>query len=199
MTMISNTSIARALRIAAAALLGATLVGCASVKMPAPTASAATVEKLRAANLAAATAGTFSLAPGKPAEMDSKLANGLRGSSVAAASGSFSQQLKDEIVTALKAANLYDEKAPIVIEGRLTDSKVDAAIGTGTGRLAAQFSVTRGGKRVFDKELAVDAQWESSFVGAIALPAAINQYGALYKTLVAKLFDDADFRAALAR
>ena len=59
--------------------------------------------------------------------------------------------------------------------------------------------MTRDSKRVFDKELAVDAKWESSFVGAIALPAAINQYSALYKTLVAKLFDDTEFRAALAR
>lgn len=176
----------------------AVLTGCGSVKLPAPTANAATVEKLRSAKLAPATAGSFGVAPGKPAELDRSL-SGLRGSSLTAASGSFSQQLKDEIVAALKASALYDEKAPIVIEGLLTDSKIDAAIGTGTGRLAARFAVTRGGKRVFDKELAVDAQWESSFVGAIALPAAVNQYGALYKSLVAKLFDDAEFRAALAR
>ena len=198
MATIMNAPVFRLLRVAFAVLLGATLIGCASVKLPAPTASATTVEKVRAANLAAATAGTFSIAPGKPAEMDSTL-GGLRGSSLSAASGSFSQQLKDEIVATLKAANLYNERAPIVIEGRLTDSKVDAAIGTGTARLAAQFSVTRDSKRVFDKELAVDAKWESSFVGAIALPAAINQYSALYKTLVAKLFDDTEFRAALAR
>lgn len=176
----------------------AALTGCASVKLPAPTASAPTVEKLRAANLAPAAAGSFAVAPGQPAELDRSL-SGLRGSSVTAASGSFSQQLKDELVAALKASGLYDEKAPIVIEGLLTDSKVDAGASTGTGRLAARFAVTRGGKRVFDKELAVDAQWESSFVGAIAIPAAINQYGALYKALVAKLVDDPAFRAALAR
>jgi hypothetical protein len=194
----SNTLAARFVRITAAIAFGATLVGCASVKMPAPTASAVTVEKLRAANMAAVSAGSFTIAPGKPAEMDRSL-GGLRGSSLTAASGSFSQQLKEEIVATLKAAGLYDERAPIVIEGRLTDSKVDAAIGTGTGRLAAQFSVTRAGKRVFDKELAVDAQWESSFVGAIALPAAINQYGALYKSLATKLFEDPEFRTAVAR
>lgn len=198
MTVISMPSCARVVRLVAAAALGVTLFGCAAVKMPAPTASATTVEKLRGANLAVASAGSFAVAPGKPAEMDRSL-SGLRGSSLTSASGSFSQQLKDEIVAALKAAGLYDERSPVVIEGRLTDSKVDAAIGTGTARLAAQFSVTRGGQRVFDKELAVDAQWESSFVGAIALPAAINQYSALYKALTAKLFEDAQFRAALAR
>ncbi|HTP94982.1 MAG TPA: hypothetical protein VMK05_03985, partial [Burkholderiales bacterium] len=80
-----------------------------------------------------------------------------------------------------------------------TDSKVDAAIGTGTARLAARFTVRNGGRLVYDKEIAADASWESSFLGAVALPAAINQYGALYKTLVAKLIDDPDFRRALAR
>lgn len=180
----------------AAAVAG--LAGCASVKLPAPTASPTTVETLRATKLSPATVGTFGVAPGKPADFDRSL-SGLRGSSLTAASGSFSQQLKDELVTTLKASGLYDEKAPIVIEGLLTDSKIDAAIGTGTGRLAARFAVTRAGKRVFEKEIAVDAQWESSFVGAIALPAAVNQYGALYKSLVAKLVDDPEFRTALAR
>jgi hypothetical protein len=182
----------------ALALVALLLGGCASVKMPAATANVETVEKLRAARIAPTAVGTFALAPGKNADLD-RTVGGLRGSSLSAASGSFAQQLKDELVAGLKAAGLYDEKSPFVIEGQLTDSKVDAAIGTGTGRLAARFTVARGGQRVFDKELAVEAQWESSFVGAIALPAAINQYGALYKALVAKLVDDPAFRTALAR
>lgn len=188
----------RLVRAATLAMLGASLIGCASVKMPPPTASASTVQALRAANLAPVTAGAFAVAPGKDPDLDRKL-GGLRGSSLTPVSGSFSQQLKEELVAAMKAASLYDEHSQIVIEGKLTDSRVDAAIGTGTARLAAQFTVDRAGKRMFDKELAVDASWPSSFVGAIALPAAINQYGALYKSLVDKLIDDSEFRAALAR
>ncbi|MDR7333483.1 hypothetical protein [Roseateles asaccharophilus] len=75
---------------------------------------------------------------------------------------------------------------------------VDAAIGTGKGRLAARIQVKRAGSTLFDKEIVAESSWDSSFVGAIALPAAINQYGALYKTLTGKLFDDADFKRALA-
>lgn len=179
-------------------LLAASLVGCATVTMPPPTASASTVEQLRAANLAPSTVGNFSLAPGRNPDMDRTL-GGLRGSSIQPASGSFSRQLKDVIVAELKAAGLYDEKSQIQIEAQLTDSQVDAAIGTGTALLAAHFTVDRAGKRVFDKEVSVDAKWESSFVGAIALPAAINQYMSLYQALAAKLFADQDFRKALAR
>ena len=176
----------------------ATLDGCASVTMPPPTASASNVEKLRAANLAPAGLGKFGLAAGVNPEIDQTL-GGLRGSSVRAASGSFSQQLKDVILTELNAAGLYDEKSPFQIGAQLTDSQVDAAIGTGTARLGANFTVDKAGQRLFEKTLSVDSRWDSSFVGAIAIPEAMNQYTALYKELAGKLFDDRDFRSILAR
>ncbi len=183
-------------RLALVALL-AVLTGCASVTMPAAAPSAANAEKLRATKLAPAQMGSFKLAAGKPADMDTTL-GGLRGSSVSPANGSFAGQLRDEIASELAAAGLLDPKSGIVIEGQLTDSMVDAGMSTGKGRLAAKIQVKRGGQTLFDKEIVAEATWESSFVGAIALPAAINQYGALYKTLAGKLFDDADFKRALA-
>lgn len=178
--------------LAAAAALSA----CVTAKLPPPSASATNVEKLRVANAGPAQLGQFKLAPGKPQSMDTSV-GGLRGSSIAPAAGTFSLQLRDELGAELKAAGLLDPASPVVIEGLLTDSQVDAAIGTGTGRLAARFIVKRNGAVTFDKELAVDAKWESSFVGAVAIPAAINQYSALYKSLIAKLLDDEAFRAAV--
>lgn len=196
--MIATSLVSRAgiQRLTLAAVL-VVLTGCASVKMPAAAPSAANAEKLRATKLAPAQLGTFKLATGKPADMDTTL-SGLRGSSVSPANGSFAVQLRDEIAAELTAAGLLDPKSRIVIEGQLTDSMVDAAISTGKGRLAAKIQIKRDGQTLFDKEVVAEATWESSFVGAIALPAAINQYGALYKTLVGKLFDDADFKRALA-
>lgn len=173
------------------------LAGCASVKMPAPAPSAANAQKLRATKLVPSQLGTFTLAAGKPATMDTTL-GGLRGSTLSPTNGSFAGQLRDELAAELSAAGLLDPKSRIVIEGQLTDSMVDAAIGTGKGRLAAKIQIKRDGQTLFDKEIVAEATWESSFVGAVALPAAINQYGALYKTLVGKLFDDPDFKRALA-
>lgn len=196
MNITMNPSRALCQRLALVALL-AVLTGCASVTMPAAAPSAANAEKLRATKLAPAQMGSFKLAAGKPADMDTTL-GGLRGSSVSPANGSFAGQLRDEIASELAAAGLLDPKSDIVIEGQLTDSMVDAGMSTGKGRLAAKIQVKRGGQTLFDKEIVAEATWESSFVGAIALPAAINQYGALYKTLAGKLFDDADFKRALA-
>lgn len=197
MNSIFTSSRTVAQRLALAAML-TILTGCASVKMPAPAPSAANAEKLRAAKLVPAQVGSFRLAAGKPADMDTTL-GGLRGSSLSPTHGSFSGQLRDEIATELTAAGLLDPQSKFIIEGQLTDSMVDAGMSTGKARLAAKIQVRREGQTLFDKEIVAEATWESSFVGAIALPAAINQYGALYKTLVGKLSDDADFRRALAR
>jgi len=197
MTIRSNLS--GAARLAAVAVVSLALFGCATVKMPAPTtAGAESVATLHNAGLVPAKAGAFTLAAGKPAAMDTTL-DGLRGSSVEPENGSFAKTLREQLVVDLKAAGLYDEASNAVISGQLTDSMVDAAIGTGKGRLGAHFTVTRDGKSVYDKTLVVDAQWESSFIGAVALPAAINQYTALYKTLAGKLFADPDFQKALAK
>ena len=187
---------ARYMRVICIALLGASLAGCTGLTMKSPTASATTVEKLRVAKLAAATTGTFVLAPGRDHSMDTSI--GSRGHAIVPGSGSFAQELRDEIVVELKASGLYDEKSNIVIEGQLTESELETGMGTGSGRLAAKFSVTRAGKPVYGKELAVEAKWDSSFLGAVAIPEAMNQYIALYKALAAKLFDDPEFRIALA-
>lgn len=179
-------------------LLALSAAGCANVQLSASGATPATVERLRTAQLAPAQVGAFRLAPGKDASMDLSL-SGLRGNTLTPAKGSWSQLLKDTLVVELTAAGLYNPNSGLVIEGQLTESKVDAAIGTGTGRLAARFTVAKQGLVVLDKELSVDARWDSSFLGAVAIPEAMNQYGALYKTLVARLVDDPDFRRALAR
>lgn len=172
--------------------------GCANVQLSATGATPATVERLRAAQLAPAQVGAFRLAPGRPESMDNALP-GLRGNTLSPAKGSWSQHLKDTLVVELTAAGLYDPTAGVVIEGQLTDSQVDAAIGTGTGRLAARFTVAKHGRNIYDKEVVADARWESSFIAAVAIPEAMNQYGTFYKTLVSKLVDDPDFRRALAK
>ncbi|MBV8603354.1 MAG: hypothetical protein JO224_01590 [Pelomonas sp.] len=188
-------------RVLLAGLAGLTLLGlggCATHSMPEPTASFANVEKLRTAQIRPAMVGTFMLAAGKPKDMDTTL-GGLRSTSLAPAHGSFALQLRDTLVAELKNASLYDGTSPALIEGQLTDSFVDAAIGTSSGRLAARFTIKRDGHLVFDKELVVDEQWDGSFMGPVAIPDAIRHYEGLYHLLIGKLIDEPDFRAALVR
>jgi hypothetical protein len=193
----SANSLCNIKRVAAAVSL-ALLFGCTTV-MPPPIASGENSQALRAANLAPTNVGTFKLASGRPPLMDVELSGGLRGGNIAAPSGSYAQHLKEALRAELQSAGLLDPKSKYVIEGQLSDSKVDAAIGTGTARLAARFQVIREGQVLFDKELTVEDSWDSSFIGAVAIPLAIERYSATYRTLVAKLLSDSDFRRALAR
>lgn len=172
------------------------VTGCASVTLPAPAASAGNVERLKAANPAPIGVGEFKSAPGKAAEADKGLS--IRGTnSIAPAGGSFALQLRDQLTSELKGAGLLSSDGRIVVSGTVTDNQLDAGVGTGSARLAARFQVRRDGALRYDKELVSTSTWESSFMAGIAVPAAFNQYGAIYQKLVGQLLDDADFRAAV--
>ena len=171
--------------------------GCAAVKMPESVGSAANQQKLR--ELAPVSQGvTFGEFTASTAALAADKGLSVRGSNtIEPRDGSFARQLRDQLV--FKAAGLLSGSASLAITGVVTDNQLEAPIGTGKGRLAARIQVRRAGTIVFDKEIVASATWDSPFVGATAIPAAFNQYGALYPQLAGKLIDDPEFRAALRR
>lgn len=199
LTMIGLVAVLRG-ALARVALLGVMVAatGCAQIQLGAPVASIDNAQKAKAAINAPVALGEFSLEAGKPAALDAGL--NIRSNTVSSpVDGSFAKYLKQTLSIELTAAGLLDSTSDRVIHGRLTDSHVDASMSRGTGSLAARFMVKRAGATVYDKEHRVAADWESSFVGAVAIPAAINEYSALYRKLVASLLADSAFREALAR
>jgi hypothetical protein len=191
-------NIQRILTLAAGAALALQLTGCASINMSQPKPTLATTAGLRGATLAPATVGKFQLDPARPASEDKGIS--LRGGNSVASpiEGSFAQYLRESVRVELEAAGLYDKASQNVITGTLTRTEADAAIGTGTAKLGARFVVTRGGQVKYDNQLAVDDSWESSFVGATAIPLAASHYEGLYRQLAARLLNDPAFRSALA-
>jgi hypothetical protein len=192
-----NRSIFRILGLATVTAIALQLAGCAT-PMGTPQASIDNTTRLRTAALAPASLGSFTLASGQSASLDQGVS--LRGSRVHSPyNESFAQYLKETLRVELDAAGLLDPASPAVISGTLTESDADAAIGTGTARLAARFVVTRGQAVTYDRTLRADASWESSFIGAVAIPLAAGQYQGLYRKLAGQLFEDPEFRKALAR
>lgn len=174
----------------------ALLTGCAQIKLGAPVATVENIQKAKAIGLQPVALGTFGVDKGRDAKLDSGIS--VRTNDVSSpVDGSFSKYLKESLSVELRAAGLLDPKAETTIEGHLTDNQLDAAIGQGKGSLGARFVVMRAGRALYDKEQRVSSTWESSFVGAIAIPAAVNEYTALYRKLVARLFDDPEFRSAV--
>lgn len=180
----------------AALLLALLLAGCAQIQLGAPVASVDNIQKAKASGLKRAAVGDFVLAAGKPAEMDRGVS--VRSNKVTSPyDQSFAKYLKETLSAELKAAGLLDPAAPLSIRGELQDSVLDVPTSVGKGKVSARFIVVRAGKKVFEKDFSAEATWESSFVGAVAIPAAVNQYSALYRKLVGQLLDDPAFRAAV--
>lgn len=191
------TPFIRRAAIVAIAAVSLQLTGCANIAMTPPKPTMENATKLRAANMAPVAVGTFKIDAAKTSQ-DSGLS--IRGgNSVQAPGGSFAQYLGESLKTELQSAGLLDPASSTVITGTLTHTEVNADIGTGTAKLAARFVVTRANAVKFDRELSADASWESSFMGAVAIPLAANNYEGLYRKLIGKLLDDAAFRAAVAK
>jgi hypothetical protein len=172
------------------------LTGCAQVSVKYQS-TLSNVELLKAGKAASLNVGNFALAPGLAPEIDKNVS--ARGSTLAGGEkGLFSQYLKDALTEELKAAGKFDPASGIVISGLLTRSSTDAPVsGNGKAELGAKFSVQREGKVVYDKELVENAEWPSSFIGATAIPAALNGYASLYQKILGSLFGDDAFKKAV--
>ena len=186
----------RTLRLIFIVVIGLTAAGCAQTLGSHQT-SLQAVEMLRSGNIPLMRVGQFALASGRPLSMDKSV--GIRSVSLSSPDdGSFAEYLGKALETDLRAAGKLDPNSSLVIKGLLTDSDVSAGIADGTASLGARFTLLRDDTTVFDKALIVRSKWGSSFVGAIAIPDAINHYSSLYEELVLRLLADEDFKLALA-
>lgn len=191
------TTFIRRLTIAALAAVSLQLTGCANLTMTPPKPTMENATKLRAAPMAPMAVGTFKIDAAKASEdagHNMRGANGLQ-----APGGSFAQYLGESLKVELQSAGLLDPASSTVITGTLTQTEINANVGTGTAKLAARFVVTRSNAVRYERELTADTTWESSFMAGVAIPLAANNYEGLYRKLVGKLLDDPEFRAAVAK
>jgi hypothetical protein len=122
----------------------------------------------------------------------------IRGSGLAAGDGHFSTYLHDAAVQELRTAGRLDTDSPVRLSGQLTRNELDSGASMGHSIVAARFVVMRNGSTVYDKPVQIQHDWESSFIGAIAIPAAVDNYVASVQLLLGRLFEDPDFVRATA-
>jgi hypothetical protein len=178
-----------------AAAVAVIAAGCAMpIGKPAP--SLDVLEAMRAAPVPALQVGRFAPDPSLKSG-DSSFA--IRAAKVTSpVNGSWASYLGETVKVNLAAAGKLDASAPLTLEGLLTESDVSSGLPDGKAVLGARFSLTKGGKVVFDRHLKVEDSWQSSFIGAEAIPDATNHYVQLFGSLTRTLFADPDFKAAAA-
>ena len=186
------------MRIAAWVFLPFMLAGCGSVPLPQHQASLDAIQSLRSGDLVPLKVGAFVRDSKLPPKADQTVVS--RSVTVTSPDGgSFALYLGNVLKTDLEAAGKLDPQSGAVVQGVLTKNELSTGIGTGTGTLGARFTLTRDGTAVYDKDLVAQQLWDGNFIGAIAIPDAINHYQSLYNELAEKLFKDEEFRKAAAR
>lgn len=163
---------------------------CAQIELGPPVASSKNLSLLKSSPLSAMELGDFSATDGASWEKSISVRTNALKSPI---DESYSAYLKASLAVELNAAGLLSEDSDFTVNAVLLENEIDAAIGTGTAKISAQFKVDKKAITVFNKIITVQASWDSSFVGATAIPDAMNQYAALHRTLLSKLFQDDQF------
>ena len=177
------------------ALVFATLViaGCAT---PAPNYSISIphVEKLKSSG-----AGPVAVAPvtAQGSEANDE-AIAVRASRMVSPYGSFAKYLQSALTQELTEARLLDPQSGVQLTATLLKNDVSAAgVITASATIEARFVVRKSGTVVFDKVKNATITWDSNFIGAIAIPRAIENYPRLVSALLDQLYADDQFFAAI--
>jgi hypothetical protein len=153
------------------------------------------VEVLKRSGAAGVALGSFAVRAG----MDGASSISLRGNPMASPVGpDYAAYLGDALRQELLLAGKLDPRSDIVISGTLLRNDIAAGgISTKSGEVEARFVVRRGDQLRYEGSKRVQLSWESSFAGAVAVPKAQQQYPVLVQQLLAQLYADAQFMAAL--
>jgi hypothetical protein len=153
------------------------------------------VQKLKASDVQTAKVGTFSSTPGKA----NAKSISLRGSSLSSPyDGSYARYLSEALKEELSLAGKLTPDAQIEVTGALQKNDINAAgFSTATGDIEARFIVTRSGTVRYDQIKSIHDEWDSSFMGSIAIPRAQARYPVMVQKLLAALYADPAFLQAL--
>jgi hypothetical protein len=123
----------------------------------------------------------------------------LRGNPMASSVGAdYAAYLADALQQELALAGKLDPKSKIEVSGVLLKNDISAAgISTNSGEIEARIIVKNNGAQRFDKTKRAELSWDSSFLGGIAIPKAQQQYPLIVQKLLAMIWTDPDFQAAL--
>lgn len=177
-------------RAGAVAVTLSALAACASAPAPTYQPGIANLQALRASTTAIGV-DDFTAEAGVN---DRRL--GLRADSMTGSGrdGAFSTYLQQALETELRNAGRLDDAAGLRLSGTLTENRLDASgFSVGRGTVGARFVLTRDGRVIYDKVHSVDHEWASSFIGALAIPAATQGYSATVQKLIGQLFADPAF------
>jgi hypothetical protein len=110
---------------------------------------------------------------------------------------SFVLYLQEALRQDLEGAKLLSPTGAVEVAGVVIKNELDTGMDKGSASIEARFLVRRGAEVRFDKVKSATFEWESSFVGAIAIPRSQQNYPVAVQKLYSQLYADPAFQAAL--
>ena len=182
------------IKITLAALALAIASGCTHMA-PAYSSPVANVDA--AAKLPAPVAvGTFTFKAGEEAKLNNV---GARADSYNAPThGSYAEYIQEGAKSDLRTAGKLSDSAPRVLTGVVERNDLSAAgMNTNDAHITVRFKLAQGSRVDYEKAVTADNEWESSFLGAIAIPRAIQNYVVTVQKVLLQLYTDPEFSGAL--
>lgn len=111
---------------------------------------------------------------------------------------SYAAYLTEAIKQELSLAGKLKPDTDFEISGALLKNDINiSGFSIGTGDIQARFVLKKGELVRYDQIKTIHSEWDSSFAGAVAIPRGQQQYPNLVQKLLASLYADRDFLAAL--
>ncbi|QIH08812.1 MULTISPECIES: hypothetical protein [unclassified Pseudomonas] len=121
----------------------------------------------------------------------------VRANPIRSPSGSISQHIQEGLNEELRRAGLLDPKAPRQLQVLIVTNQLEAGVGSGSGQVAARFTLSKSDQVLYEATKQASSSWDSSFIGAIAIPNAAHAYNPLVRELLKNLYSDPLFIQAL--
>ncbi|MDP2247138.1 MAG: hypothetical protein Q8J65_03330 [Nitrosomonadales bacterium] len=168
--------------------------GCATYDAPNYSPNYETIDQVKKIR-----ADRFSVATVQPTDPEAKVNKiSLRGASLKSQSGTFSKYLENALISDLTELGFYDASSDARIHVNILKNEIDVSgLSKGTGILAANVKVIKGGTVSLDKDYTASTQFESSFAGAVAIPKGQTEYPNLVRAFLSHVYSDQSFVEAI--
>lgn len=153
------------------------------------------IAPLRKEKLNPVKVGTVTKDPAAKADVDSLT---IRGGGYVSPYGSYTAYLSEALRQTLDDVRLLNPDSQVEISAVLLRNSLDASgFSTGIAEIEARFVLRNAGQIKYDKVKSARHTWPSSFVGAIAIPKAQENYPVVVQKLIGSLLADQEFISAL--
>ena len=174
------------------AIIAAVLLSACTLKVPPYNADIGNVSKLKKATNEPLSLGKI--------ESEKKLNKlSLRGSPLISSVGtSYGQYIENALQQELELAKLWSGVAKKQVSGKVIAQDIDiSGFSEGSAFLKVNFIVSEEGATLYDKVITAEHNFDSSFMGSIAIPNGQRSYVELVQKLLSNLYSDKEFIASL--